>query len=220
MGSRETARDRGLAVHRQLQADLGRAARDGRMDRALSQDDVGRVLGRSRSWVSLVERGLEEHVTLQDYVLLFSAIGQKLSVRGYPDFDPLRDAASVRLLERFRERLHPDLGWGQEVPMPRIGDLRAWDGMVIGQGPAPWRLAVEAETRPRDVQALLRRVQLKQQDSGVDAVLLLLLQSRSNRDLVRAHEATFREAFPVPGAQAMELLKAGVRPPGNALVLL
>lgn len=190
------------------------------MDRSLTQQQLGDVAGVSRTWVGRIERGLEDNIPLREYVLLFAAIGQRLSVRGYPVLDSLRDAASVKMLERFRGRLHPELGWGQEVPMPGEGDLRAWDGMVIGREPAPWRLGVEAETRPRDLQALLRRTQLKKQDSGVDGLLLLLLRSRYNQDLVRAHEALLREAFPVPGARAMELLKAGRQPPGDALVLI
>ena len=47
--------------------------------------------------------------------------------------------------------------------MPDRRDLRGWDAVVVAEG---WADPVEAETRPTDLQALQRRVALKQRDSG------------------------------------------------------
>jgi hypothetical protein len=148
---------------------------------------------------------------------LLATIGMDLSARAYPSGGPLRDAAHAALLGRFRASLHPDLSWATEVPLPIAGDLRAWDAVVGGRG---WRCGVEAETRPRDIQALERRVALKQRDGDVDHVVLLLLDSRSNRALLREHGDLLQERFPVPGRRALELLGAGRSPGGNTLVLL
>ena len=87
------------------------------------------------------------------------------------------------------------------------------------QGPG-WRLGVEAETRPRDRQALERRLALKLRDGDVDNLVLLLLDSRHNRDLVRSNEDAFRERFPLPGARLLELLRAGVAPEASSIALL
>jgi hypothetical protein len=57
-------------------------------------------------------------------------------------------------------------------------------------------------------------------DAQFDAVLLLLLDSRHNRELVRAHRPALEERFPVPGGRALELLSAGVYPGKSCLVLL
>src|SRR5687767_7545326 len=111
-----------------------------------------------------------------------ASVGLRLHARAYPDAAPIRDIAHARLLQRFRMGLHRSLRWATEVPLPIRGDLRAWDGLVMG--PA-WRVGVEAETRPRDAQALKRRVLLKARDGEVDAVVLLLLDSRHNRQLLR-----------------------------------
>ncbi len=101
--------------------------------------------------------------------------------------------------------------------MPILGDLRGWDAMIQGNG---WRVAVEAEARPGDLQALERRIALKQRDSGVDGVVLLLKDSRRNRDLVRTYADALAGRFSVPGPHALELLAAGAHPTGDSLILL
>ena len=82
--------------------------------------------------------------------------------------------------------------------MPGTGDQRAWDIVLVG---ADWRHALEVETRPRDLQALERRIALKVRDSGIEAVSLLLLDSRHNRDLLRLHGGALVARFPVPASR-------------------
>ena len=101
--------------------------------------------------------------------------------------------------------------------MPGPGDPRAWDGLV--EAPS-WSEPVEAETRPTDLQALQRRLALKLRDSGFTEVILLMLDSRHNRSLVREYRAVLSDAFPVPGQRALELLGAGVDPGGSSIILL
>ena len=101
--------------------------------------------------------------------------------------------------------------------MPERGDLRGWDGVVVAEG---WADPVEAETRPIDVQALQRRLALKLRDSGFTEVILLMLDSRHNRSLVREYGSLLSDTFPVPGHRALELLGAGVDPGGSSIVLL
>jgi hypothetical protein len=79
---------------------------------------------------------------------------------------------------------------------------------------------VEAETHPRDLQALERRLELKLRDGDVDHLILLLLDSRHNHALLRAHAATFEARFPVAGRRALELLRPGAAVGGNAVILL
>lgn len=82
------------------------------------------------------------------------------------------------------------------------------------------RIGVEAETRLRDIQALDRRLALKERDGGMDRLILLVMASRSNREAIRSHGDILAARFPVPGARALEFLGAGVDPGGNALILL
>jgi hypothetical protein len=49
---------------------------------------------------------------------------------------------------------------------------------------------------------------------------LLLLDSRHNRDFVRAHGNVLAERFTVSGRRTLELLGAGIDPGGNSVILL
>lgn len=216
MGTRDRATDDGAARAHAIIEDLARELRQARRDRGLSQDVVAQAAGVTRGWVSKVERGLARDLTFSQASKLLAVTGLRLWARAYPDGRPVRDAAHLALLDRFRRYLHPSLRWATEVPVPVPGDLRAWDAQV--RSPR-WTVGVEAETRPRDVQALKRRLQGKARDSAVDGVVLVLLDSRHNRDFVRLDADGLAESFPVPGARALDLLAAGVMP-GSAIVLL
>lgn len=205
--------ERGRATVRKLAAEL----RSARMDRGLSQADVARAVGLSRSRESYIERDVAEGVDVVLWSRLLAAVGLELSAQIFPTLQPIRDEAHAALLARLHARLHRILRWRTEVPIPIPGDLRAWDAMIQGDA---WRLAIEAETQPNDLQALERRINLKQRDSGLEHVLLLLRDSRRNRDLVRAYAEQLAARFPVPGGRALELLAAGVSPGGSALILL
>ena len=97
------------------------------------------------------------------------------------------------------------------------GDSRAWDAVI---STPVWRHGIEAETRPRDRQALERRLALKLLDGGVTSLSLVLLDSRYNRDFVRANRDILMARFPVAGRRTLELLRAGVNPGGNSIILL
>ena len=217
MPARESRYDHAATRTREALAAVGRELRLGRRQHALSQRDVGAAAHCSRSMVSRVERSLVPQLSVADASAMLAAVGLDLVVRAVPGGDPVRDAGHAALLARFRARLHPALRWATEVPLPIPGDRRAWDAFVSGTG---WRLGVEAEMRPDDLQALERRLALKQRDGGVDHVILLLPATRHSRRLIRANEAALRSRFPLPGAAAMALLAAGEEPTGDALVVL
>jgi transcriptional regulator with XRE-family HTH domain len=217
MGSRQRVIDnaaaRGRAANAQLLVDL----RQQRLDRGLGGGEIARAVGLSPAQYSRIERGLTGPLSIQQATIMFAVLGMDLTVRLYPAGEPLRDAGHAALLDRFRARLHRSLRFMTEVPFPAAGDRRAWDAVVLG---ADWRHGVEAETRPRDRQALERRLALKLRDGDVSAMTLLLLDSRHNRDFVHAHGDVLAERFPVAGSRAMELLRVGVDPGGSSIVLL
>jgi hypothetical protein len=72
------------------------------------------------------------------------------------------------------------LGYALSVRAFPAGDPRAWDATVRGD---VFRAGIEAETRFRDQQALDRRLALKERDGGMDRLILVLLDSRSNARL-------------------------------------
>jgi hypothetical protein len=99
-----------------------------------------------------------------------------------------------------------------------IGDLRAWDAvMLIG----PREVAVEAETRPRDVQALQRRLASKRRDDpNVSGVVLLLADTRHNRCLIKEQAEAMRADLPLPAESILRALAEGRDPEGSGIVLV
>jgi len=217
VGSRERTIDVGAARGRALTADILSELRRARLDRNLTEADLARTLGMSSSQYSRIERGLTRGITIGQASVLLAAVGMDLAARAYASGEPLRDAAHAALIERLRALAHPSLRVLTEVPFPTPGDRRAWDVVIAG---AAWRHGYEAETRPRDRQALERRVALKARDGDVDAVSLVLLDSRHNRAFVRAHAGVLQARFPVPPRRALESLRAGDDPGGGSVILL
>ena len=217
MGTRERPSDIGAARGRALTREVLDELRAARLDRGLGGCDIARLAGISPAQYSRIERGLAESLSIERASVLLAAVGLELGVRAYPGGEPLRDGAHAALIGRFRAHLHRSLRLLTEVPFPAPNDRRAWDSVVVGPD---WRHGVEAETRPRDRQALERRLALKLRDGDVSSMTLLLLDSRHNRDFVRANGDVLRERFPIPGRRTLELLRAGVDPGGNSIILL
>lgn len=195
---------------------LGREARDLRRSVNLSQAALAASIGTSRQWIAAFESARLRRVDLERATLVLAHLGQRLTMKAYPLGEPLRDAAQVRLLERFSARLSPSWRRELEAPMPIPGDLRAWDELLIG----PARIGVEAETRPHDLQLVERGVAGKVRDSRVDRVVLLLASTDHNRELVRRHVASLRQTFPLDTRTTLAALGAGRDPGANGLVLL
>jgi transcriptional regulator with XRE-family HTH domain len=189
----------------------------------LSQLAVAEAVGISRPTYGRLERGIASGVPVERIAAIASVLGLEASLRLFPNGDPIHDRAHVALLERLHARCHRSLVWRTEVPLPVAGDLRAWDALIRGTHPVTanqWRVGVEAETRPNDVQALDRRLALKERDGGADWTILLLLASRHNRSLLAAHGSVIRTRFPLEGRRALELLGAGAPLGSNALIVL
>lgn len=217
MASRERPVDVGAASARAIRARLASEMRTARLQSGLSQTAVAVAVGISRSQYSRIERGLSPDLTIDMSARVFAVLGLAFIAQTYPAGDPLRDTAHAALLERLHARCHRSFRWQTEVPFPIPGDLRAWDATAC----APTlRIGVEAETRLRDAQAVDRKVALKERDGEMDRVILLIADTRHNRETVHAYGDQFQARFPIPGARALELLAAGVDPGGNALVLL
>jgi hypothetical protein len=173
----------------------------------------------SHSQVGRIERGETQGVSIDQAARLATAVGLSLVVRTYPVGDPIRDAGHAALLDRFAGELHPSLRWRTEVPIDVPGDLRTWDGVLSDRRR---RLPVEAETRVADVQAMQRRIALKQRDDGVDGVILLLAATAANRRVLtaagsRAQRAGSGRAAPTSErrAQVEHLRPAARRPRGG-----
>ena len=217
MPARRRAVELGAARGRAAVVNLGRELDEAIRNLGLSYAAIGRDVGLSGWQVARVARGEAPKLTVVQASELMAAVGLELSVRAYPTGRPLRDVAHLALLDRFRRSLHPSLTWRTEVPVSGHGDLRAWDATITA---AAWQAAVEAEVRLRDIQALDRRIALKQRDASMEIVILLVSNTRHNRATLASIGASLAASFPFPGRRALELLRAGAAPEGNANVLL
>lgn len=100
---------------------------------------------------------------------------------------------------------------------PAFADRRAWDlVLVIDQR----RIGVEAETRLRDVQALLRRLALKRRDGNVDRLLLVVNDTVHNRRTLAEVSAVLLDAFPGTPRHAFRALRLGRLPPADTMLVV
>jgi hypothetical protein len=210
-GQAERARQRAEEDDWRVRREISRARRGA----GLSCDAVGAACGISGSAAWRIERGITRTVDLRTLACLGSVVGRDIRLQAFAAGDAIRDAGQIRLLERLRLRLHPDLGWRTEVPIPIANDRRAWDAVIRGSG---WLTAVEAETVLDDLQAVERRIALKQRDGNLEQVILLVAETPRNRRALRAAPNAFARFRRDPRA-TLRALAAG-RDPGSSVILI
>jgi transcriptional regulator with XRE-family HTH domain len=203
MGSAVRALDRASQRTRRQLADFGDEVRERRITLGLSQAHVAAACRMSRNHYGKVERGQSRFLTLAEVNRIAAVLGLSPSIRLYPDGPAVRDAGQATRLNGFLSLVRPPIRHRIEVPLPGVADRidqRAWDAVLyLGEE----RCAIELEMRLRDVQALVRRVDLKRRDDPTASFLLLVADTRSNRLVL----ASFAELF----ADLPRLRPGGVR---------
>jgi hypothetical protein len=157
------------------------------------------------------------NVTVRQLTTACAAVGLKFAGRPYLDGDPVRDAGHARLLERLHAEVPTRAPWRTEVPISNGGDARAWDAQLTLGGVV---IAIEAEMRLADIQALDRRIALKRRDSGVDLVILLVADTVGNRRALGAHRESLRASFPLDTRAVLAALRDGRPPTSSGIVVL
>ena len=198
--------------------ELGRELRIARLNCGLSQATVARAARTCRSQVSRLELGQAPRATVLELARAMAVVGLEFTARAYPAGRPIRDKGHLALMTRLRQRVASTIVWRYEVPIGHSDDDRAWDAvLVIGRT----RVALEAETRPHDVQALLRRIGLKlRDDPNAASVVLLLSDTRHNRALVRDFCDVLRADFPASTSEVLGSLRKGRAPERSGIVVL
>jgi len=195
----------------------GEELRAARLLAGVSQDELGRAAGISKAEVSRIERGLAPWVALDVLCRMAVALGLDPSLRMFPAGPPLRDRAHLALLERLRAQLPGSIRWQVEVPLPIPGDPRAWDATVSS---ITWQIGIEAETKLHDLQALERRIALKQRDAGGMPVVLLINDTRANRAVLAMARESLRPLAPLDTRAVLGALRAGRSPRHGGIVIL
>ena len=186
----------------------------------MSLREVGRRLGVSAQRVARAERGEPDALTIDLAARIAAIVGLQLAASLHPNGDPVRDRGHLALLNRFRVRLGPRVHLRTEVPVPITGDLRSGDAVVaVMASDGPAGALIEAETHLGDIQLLERKAAAKQRDLGAKRLVLLVADTRHNREVIARHPE-LRERFPIGARRALAALAAGDDPGGDALVVL
>jgi transcriptional regulator with XRE-family HTH domain len=216
MPVRERASALGRRQGEALNRMIGREIRHRRRTTGISQASLAATVGLSQTEIARVERGAAPWLTVANASTILATLGLRLWAKVYPTGPPLRDAGHLRLLADFEARLPPSVECRREWPVPGDAAGRAIDLLLLG---LPVAVGVEAETVITDVQELERELNLKQTDSGLTRMILLVRGSHRNREVLRA-AGSLQRALPLPTRTVMGALAAGKDPGGNGIVML
>lgn len=198
--------------------DVGKELRTTRISAGRSQQVIARAAKISQPQLARIELGKNERVPLSTLITVAAMEGLKLVVSLYPDGDVIRDAAQTALLLRLRQRLGTEWEWRYEV-LVQPGDQRAWDATSTHKATRA-HVVVDAESRIRDAQEVLRRVSRKRDASGDVRVLLVVSDTHHNRAALAAAREAFAAEFPCPMRDALRALAEGRVPDADAVLVL
>lgn len=169
-----------------------------------------------QSRVSRTERNEAPVARLDERAIHCAALGLRLAARAYPEGLPVRDGPQLRLLAALRDIVHPTFRWRTEVTLDIEGDARAWDVWLDGPG----AVAIDAETRLRDMRSLQRRLELKWRVSGAPRLVLVVLDSGHNRSVIREHRAALASTLPLDTQEVLAALRSGDVPRANGIAFM
>lgn len=218
MANRERRIERGEWLMRRDLEEMGADLRNARLGAGLSLQEVGRKVGIVPSVILGHERAELPGPRPGVLARHAAAVGMRARIKVYPEGEPLRDAAQVALIHRFRDRLPVGHLLQLEVPVsdePR--DMRAWDALLALPG---CRCALEFVTRFHDCQAQLRHFQLKLRDGSVDRLILVVMATHANRSAIAAAADVIDATFPLGTRPVIAALAAGRDPGANGLMFL
>lgn len=220
MPPRERTVDRGARFARHDLRTVGADLRNARISRGLTTAEVAAAVGLSRSHVGRIERAVHPSATIAQLARIGAVVGLDVRVRAYPGPVHSRDAGQLKLMRKFRERLHPDLRMELEVPVARR-DQRAWDGVItrFANDPTAW-LPAEFDSVVADFQAQVRRITVKAGDAGSESVLWVVAATRRNRAAIREARSILADNFPVNARTALRALRQGRHPGGSSLIII
>jgi transcriptional regulator with XRE-family HTH domain len=216
-----TSKQTRLDVGRQRAAELTTMAltelRVARITAGISQRALAGQLGWPQSRYSEFERGVRP-ATMRDICVTAALLGLQPSLQLHAQDEPIRDRGHSRLIERFRSRLSPAWQAIHEAPFPNLGDLRSWD-LLLMLGDEQ-RIGVEAETRLRDQQLLVRRIRQRELHGGVDQILVVLSDSAHNRRQASVLRKALGERYGTRQADLLDALANGRSLTGSGLLLM
>ncbi len=221
VSNRERRLARAVYVIERDMREAGDALREARLQAGLTLEQVASVIGASKSTVLRWERHQGPGPRAPELARHAAAVGLDARVRLYKAADgaQLHDRSQVDLLTKLRKRLHTSLVMDVEPPVistPGV-DARAFDAIIRIP---PIRCSAEAFSRFHNCQAQLRDCSLKQRDSGVERLIVVVKDTRHNREAVNTARDLIADAFPLGARAVLTALAAGRDPGANGLIFL
>lgn len=217
MANRIRAVDEARRTWHRRRLAIGDDLRTSRLTIGASQGDVGEAIGVSASEVSRREHGLAPNVTALSLAEHSAAVGLRLAMTTHPIGGGVRDAAQLRYIHRFLDRVSDRFLRELEAVIPLPGDLRAVDLVLRATG---CLIAVEVITRLGDVQAQIRLARNKARDIGATRLILVIAATHANRRALDDARAALTGAWDLDTRRVMTALAASRQPDHDAIVLI
>jgi len=168
-----------------------------------------------------LEAGQVRELTVERVSEVASVLGFEISLGLHPIGDPIRDKGQLAVARRFQALLSEEWEQTDEMLLPGEGEQRAWDKLLelTGADP-PYLVGVDIETRVRDIQALTRRTRGRERDGEVDAILIVLSDSATNRRLVDELRTSLGPAYATTPRAIFSALRSGQRLVRSGVVLV
>lgn len=221
-GPSRTAINDGDRQLRRSATRFGDEVRELRLRFGVTQAQVARTIGVTRSVICRLEQG-DPNVSSRIRARVAATLGADFRLAVYPAGSPLiHDAAHARLVEAILRRTHPSWRPTVEAPVPGAGrrssDIRLARGQDI--------VLIEVETRVQAFEAIVR--ELADKRSAVQGVtpgairvhvVLALPPTRHHQALVRDHPRSVGATFPIASTElARALADANAAWPGDGIV--
>lgn len=208
----ERGRRRGAAVVHRLLHEI----RNARISGDISTRAMAQALGWSTSAYRRFEAGAVA-TTLIDVGAAAALVGLELSASLFPAGQQIHDRGHQALIQRIRAILSQSVAVFAEAPFPGTNDLRSWDLFLRIDAQ---RVGIEAETRIRDIQQLVRHMRERVRDGGAHVVVLFLADTRSNRAMIDELRVALGPEFAGKPSLILEALRAGRPLAGGGVVLI
>ena len=215
----ERLHDRGARRAAKALIDIGEEFRHARLRLGLSQHAVAKAARIDRADYSRIEAGKLTRLSLSASYRTGAVLGLDLSLRAYPGGWSVRDVGQAKREQRLIAAVGQPLRWQTEVPITREGgryDLRGWDLVIGGHSE---RTSFEFEVKLYDMQAQLRRWNLKRRDDPVDHFVLVVADTRANRRVIAEFADLLADLPRHRTATLLATLRRGEHP-STGLILL
>jgi transcriptional regulator with XRE-family HTH domain len=190
--------------------------REMRLSIGVPQRQVATAVRVSRSVCTRIEAGRAGQLSIVMAARIAAVLGLDLSIRVFPGPEPVRGGAHAKRLHAVLAYVAAPLSYGGRSSIAqRSGqptEQRAWDAVITGRDK---RTSIELEMQVRDGQALERRMALKLRDDPVDGFLVLLADTRRNRQTLADHPELFPQLPRLTLSVIIKALRAGKHPPSG-----